>query len=237
MKTKNGRRPAFPALFLLFILFLAADCRKKGTDADVKTGTFVIRNLGVVFGPWNKSTNRAGDFLFRAGEQKVFLEFGAKVADAGGGTKELPTFEYRIDRNALVTAIAEAKITRFMYQGDTKDFEIGTRSTVDPDWEIGYDHVTNPRVALDGTVSPGTVLGNPGTWNADLGRFEIMINNTPQGLSYCPFCVFDPDSAAVYEAKVLRFMTDWETFKKDTAIYEERRHAFPGCRYQSMKSY
>jgi hypothetical protein len=155
-------------LSVLFILSMAAACHKKATNANIWTGTFVIHNLGVVFGPWNKSTNRAGDFLFRAGE-------------------------YRIVKSALVTAVAEGEITRFEYQSDTQDYEIGTRSTIDPDWEIGYDHVVDPRVANGGRVSPGTFLGNPGTWNADLGRFEIMINNTATGLSYCPFCMFDPE--------------------------------------------
>lgn len=221
----------------LIMLLLGCSCRKKGTEADDLKGTFVIRNLGVAFGPWNPITNRAGDFLFKTNEQKVFLEFGAKVADPSGGTKELPTFEYRIIKNALVTAIAEGKINRFVFQSETQDYEIGTRSTVDSDWEIGYDHVANPRVGIGDEVTAGTVLGNPGVWNNDLGRFEIMINNSAAGLSYCPFCVFDPDSAAAYQAKVLRHMIDWETFKKDTTIYDEKRHALPGCRYQDMKTY
>jgi len=221
----------------LVVFLFSLSCRKKITETDASKGTFVIYNLGVVFGPWNPATNQAGDFLFKAREQKVFLEFGAVVADAGGGLKELPTFEYRISKNARVTAIAEGKINRFVYQGDTQDYEIGTRSTVDADWEIGYDHVANPRVALGDAVSPGTVLGNPGTWNADLGRFEIMINNSATGLSCCPLCVFNPDSAAAVKAKVLRHMIDWETFKKDTTLYDEKRHPWPGCRYASMKTY
>ncbi|HEX9934943.1 MAG TPA: hypothetical protein VGB38_07065 [bacterium] len=236
-KKKTKGRLGVPALSVLLMLLVAIACRKKATDTDAKTGTFVIHNLGVVFGPWNPATNRAGDFLFRANEQKVFLEFGARVADASGGTKELPTFEYRVAKNALVTAIAEGRVIRFGYQNDTQDYEFSTQSSEDPDWEVGYDHIANPRVAEGDMLSPGTVLGNPGTWNADLGRFEIMINNNATGLSYCPFCVFDPDSAAAYKAKVLRHMADWETFKRDTAIYDEKRHPFPGCRYEDMKSY
>jgi hypothetical protein len=235
---KMYRRNRIAAWVLaVLLLSFAADCRKKAADAEDGAGIFVISGLGVVFAPWNKATNRAGDFLFRAGEQKVFFEFGARVIDAGGGTKELPTFEYRIDKNALVTAVAEGRIILFEYKSDTRDYGILAESSADPRWQVGYDHVRNPRVGMGDLLSPGTVLGNPGTWSADLGRFEIMINNTSTGLSYCPFCVFDPDSAEAHKTKVLRHMTDWEAFKKDTAIYDEKRHPFPGCRYENMKSY
>ncbi len=197
---------------------------------------FTISGLGVNFGPWDRSTNRAGDFVFNEREQKVFLEFGAKVGSGDGGIKELPTFEYRIDRNAQVTAVASGRIVRFVYQEETQDYEILARSLVNPDWDVGYDHVTNVRVAMGDTVFAGTVLGNPGPWY-DQGRFEIMINNNTTGLSYCPFCVFDEDSAEAFQERVLRHIKDWEEFKNDVTIYNEENHPLPGCIYRDMKTY
>jgi murein DD-endopeptidase MepM/ murein hydrolase activator NlpD len=208
-----------------------------GTEAPELHPEFMIHGLGVNFGPWDPATNRAGDFLFKAEQTKVFLEFGAKVGAGGGGTKELPTFEYKIDKNALVAAVAEGRIVRFEYQSDTQDYEILAQSIADPVWSVGYDHIKNIRVAMGDTVLAGTVLGNPGTRDAELGRFEIMVNNYATGLSYCPFCVFDPDSVEVVQSRVRRHMTDWEAFKNDATIYDEENHVLPGCRYRDMITY
>jgi len=220
-------------VFFLIILF----CKKNVTvDDDVK-GTFVVHNLGVTFGPWDPQTGRAGDFWFFQSEGKVFLEFGAEVIAWDGTTKELPTFEYKLRKDALVFAIAEGQVTRFAYQEDTQDYEFAVRSNENPEFEVGYDHVLNPQVGPGDLVEPGDVLGNPGTKSATLGRFEIMINNSETGLSYCPFCFFNPDSTQVYQDKVQQLIWDWEAYKNDTAIYDESEHVYPGCRMESMVSY
>ena len=222
-------------LTLLGLLILGACGRKEATSPA--GGKFVIENLGVRFGPWDGSTNRAGDFLFVRNEQKVFLEFGARVAAAEGGFKELPTFEYRIRPDAWVVAIAEGKITRLVYQDDTADYEFTATSESDPDFEVGYDHVLNIRVEANQVVHAGDTLGQPGTWSAGLGRFEIMINNTRTRHSYCPFCYFDTSKSEVAAGQVLQLMRDWERFKNDTTLYDERSHSFPGCRMNSMVTY
>lgn len=221
---------------LFILLLIMCEC-KQSTKNDNNKEPLVIKNLGVTFGPWNRTTNRAGDFLFLANEQKVFLEFGAIVSTGGSGTKELPTFEYRIRKDASVYAIADGKVNRFVYQEDTQDYEIAAEYTHNSDWAIGYDHVKNPRVKMGDKIAAGDTLGNPGTWNADLGRFEIMINNYATGLSYCPFCNFDSTKAAFYQQQVLQQMLDWEAFKRDTTIFDEKSHVFPGCRMESMVSY
>ena len=226
-------RYASPAL--LCLLVFGACGRKEATSPG--KGAFVIENLGVRFEPWDPSTNRAGDFLFVPNQQKVFLEFGARVAAAEGGFKELPTFEYRVRRDAWVVAIAEGKITRLVYQEDTRDYEFSVTSNSDPDFEVGYDHVLNIRVEANQVVNAGDTLGQPGTWRAGLGRFEIMINNTRTRLSYCPFCYFDTSKSEAARSQVLRLMRDWEEFKNDTTLYDERSHSFPGCRMNSMVTY
>jgi hypothetical protein len=214
-------------------------CLKWGsTDPDPpESRAFVVENLGVQFGPWDPATNRAGDFLFLANHQKVFLEFGARVGDGQGGTKELPTFEYRIRKDAWVTAIADGRIARAVYQADTRDWEFTSASTADPDFQVGYDHVTDPWIQDGDTVAAGDTLGRPGTWDAELGRFEIMINNGRTGLSYCPFCFFDSTKVETVRNLVLHHMRDWESFKGDTTIWDERRQPFPGCRMESMVTY
>jgi hypothetical protein len=210
-------------------------CLDDGTDAP--TDDFVISNLGVTFDAWDRASNTAGDFVFLERERKVFLEFGAIVSDGEGGTKELPTFEYRIDPEAVVLAIAEGTVTRFAFQEDTEDYEFAVRSDRDPAFEVGYDHVLNPTVSLGDSVEAGDILGNPGTWSEQLGRFEIMINNSETDLSYCPFTFFDPNLAQEYQQQVSRFMADWEAFKGDSTVYDEESHVCPGCRYESMVTY
>jgi hypothetical protein len=222
---------------LLCLLFLSLLSCKQTSNVEETVGTFVVYNLGVNFGPWDTQNNTAGDFIFHWQESKVFLEFGAVVATGDGGTKELPTFEYKLRKDAQVFAIAEGTVTRFAYQEDTQDYEFAVQSNENPNYEVGYDHVTNPLVAPGDEVSPGDILGNPGTWSANLGRFEIMINNYETGLSYCPFCFFNPDSLDAYQDKVLQFMWDWEVFKNNTSIYDEDQHVYPGCRMSSMVSY
>ena len=220
---------------LLCLLVFSACARKEATSPS--TGAFVIENLGVRFSAWDPSTNRAGDFIFVPNQQKVFLEFGARVAAAEGGFKELPTFEYRVSKDAWVVAIAEGRITRLVYQEDTRDYEFTATSNLDPDFEVGYDHVLNLRIGLNRNVNPGDTLGQPGTWNDDLGRSEIMVNNRKTRLSYCPFCFFNPATAEAARGQVLQFIRDWERFKNDTTLYDERNHVFPGCRMDSMVTY
>ncbi len=224
-------------MLILFCLLFIVSCKKKITETNQEPSPFYIYNLGVTFGLYNPATGRAGDFIFLASENKVFLEFGVEVGNSQGGTKQLPTFEYRLDKEAYVFAIAPCRVNRFIYQQETQDWEIGTESTVNHDWEIGYDHVKNPRVGMGDILAPGDTLGNPGSWSGLLGRFEIMINNKPEGRSYCPFCCFYPDSAEVYKIKVELHMQDWETFKHDTSLFDQSAMVHPGCLMESMVTY
>ncbi len=223
----------------LVVFGLASSCEDESTQPETKPfgKPFVIENLGITFGPWDQQTYRAGDFLFVPQEQKVFLEFGAIVQAGGGVTKELPTFEYRIHKDAYVFAIAEGNVIFFEYQDATNDYAFSVRSRNDPDHTVNYDHVTEPTVGLGDRVQPGDTLGRPGTWSSPLGRFEIMINNERTGLSYCPFCCLKQGTQDSYRALVSQLMTDWERFKGDTSIYDESEHVAPGCRYETMVSY
>lgn len=211
------------------VLALLAGC-------DATKGDFVITGLGVNFAPHDPATDRAGDFVFTMSPNKVFLEFGAQVWSPDG-VKELPTFEYLLDPNADVMAITEGEIVRMVYQDDTDDYEIGARSTQDPEFYVGYDHIRSPTVGMGDKLVSGQVLGKPGTWDATYGRFEIMINSDVTGLSYCPFVFFDPALLVEYQQKVSQLMQDWEIYKSDTNIYDEASHVCPGCRYESMITY
>ena len=117
------------------------------------------------------------------------------------------------------------------------DYEIGVQSLNDTNYEVGYDHLVDVQVEMGEIITPGDTLGYPRPLFEGLGFFEIMINHHESGLSYCPFYVFNPDKIKEYEEKITRLIQDWETFKKDTTIYDESAFAYPGCLIESMVSY
>lgn len=197
---------------------------------------FAIYNLGVTFAPFNPTTKRAGDFIFKSSYGKVFYEFAVVVSAGGGKTKELPTFEYKIRKDASVFALADGKVLFKTYQQDTQDYEMLVQSTYDPDWAVCYDHVKNPRFEVNDFIATGDTLGNPGTWDATLGRFEISVNNIKTVTSHCPFCYFDDATTLVYQAKVAQHISEIEAFLGNTALYDEANHVFPGCIKESMKN-
>ncbi|GEM_PF-1025146 len=216
----------------------ASGCRVESlppTYTDEKP-TFAIYNLGVTFAPFNAATKRAGDFIFNTSYGKVFYEFAAVVSAGGGTTKELPTFEYKIRKDASVFAVADGKVLFKTYQQDTQDYEMLVQSIYDEDWAVCYDHVKNPRFAVNDIVATGDTLGSPGTWDANLGRFEISVNNIKTSTSYCPFCYFDEATSALYQAKVAQHIAEIEAFLGNASLYDEAHHIYPGCRKESMNN-
>ena len=232
-------RPVFSKVIyaMWIITFTVMPVCTRDSVTENTSDPFTIHNLGVAFVPYNASTGLAGDFLFVRNRRKVFLEFGAVISDGQGGTKALPTFEYLLRKDAWITAIADGEVVRFAYQEDTQDYEFGVQSTQNENYDVGYDHVLNPRVGPGDLIHAGDTLGNPGTWDSQLGRFEIMINNNASGYSCCPFCVFDPAVSAMYEQQVLDLIRDWEAFKGDQTIYDEESHTRYGCTMDSMITY
>jgi hypothetical protein len=223
---------------LLLFLFCQKSTEPENRNMDgkpvpdplpVEDSLFILRGLGVEFGPWNPSTNRAGDFLFKAGEERVFVEFGARVTDATGVVRDFPAFECRVLKNALVRTVASGRVVQLDLREDTQDYRITVRSTADPQWDVFYGHIRNPAVALNDTIPAGTVLGNPGDWDENLGRFQFMIINTTNRFSHCPFSLFDPATVDAVKTKVAQLMSDWEAFKGDPAVYDEAAQAIPGC--------
>ncbi len=196
----------------------------------------VLKNLGVLFEPWDKNTNRAGAFIFKENEEKLFLEFGAEVRDAGGGMKILPTFEYRTAPDADVYSIADGTVTRVEYQEYFNDYEIILIPTGAPNWRIYQDHVKEVKVSTGQEIKAGQVLGKVGTANNNLGRTEISIGkDTANGpVGYCPFNYFDASLVSEYREKVSQFMRDWEEFKNNQSIYDEENHIARGCRYNAL---
>lgn len=196
----------------------------------------VLKNLGIRFEPWDKNTNRAGAFIFLPSENKVFLEYGAEVASSEGGTKILPTFEYRTASDADVFAAMDGVVTDVTYQDRNQDYAIHIQPALNSPWILEHDHVSNLKISKGDTVKAGDILGKAGTLGGDLGRTEIMLwsSSAARPTTYCPFKYFDPQLLSEYQQKVLRHMKDWEEFKGNPNLYSEEKHLFPGCVYETL---
>lgn len=196
----------------------------------------VLKNLGVSFEPWDKNTNRAGAFIFLQAENKVFLEYGVEVASSEGGTKILPTFEYRTAYDADVFAAMDGVVTNVIYHDRTQDYAIHIQPALNSPWILEHDHVSSLKISKGNAVKAGDILGKAGTLGGDLGRTEIMFWNSSgvRPTTYCPFKYFDPQLLSEYRQKVLRHMKDWEEFKGNPNLYSEEKHIFPGCIYETL---
>lgn len=211
---------------------------RKPVLAKKEAKTPVLKNLGVSFEPWDKNTNRAGAFIFLPAENKLFLEYGAEVPSSEGGTKILPTLEYRTAADADVFAAMDGIVTNITYEEITQDYSIHIQPELDSAWVLEHDHVSNLKVSKGDAVKAEDILGKAGTLGGELGRTEIMFWGP--GLSstrintYCPFKYFAPELLSEYQQKALRHMKDWEEFKNNQNLYNEERHIFPGCAYETL---
>ncbi|MDZ7821065.1 MAG: hypothetical protein U5N26_04190 [Candidatus Marinimicrobia bacterium] len=194
-----------------------------------------IHNLGVEFAPYDSVSGRAGAFVFSDRIEKPILEFGENTIEKAGvvSAKNNPTFEYHLHPEAEIFALTGGVVDRLQLQEETGDYALRTRLP-GSDLEVIYDHITNPRFALDDTVRTGDIIGNPGHWEPGrVGRTEIQVSTGDDDendfLSHCPFDVFDPDSLEVYTARVSRLIEDWECFKNDTTVYDEESFVYPCC--------
>lgn len=194
----------------------------------------VIKNLMVEFGRYDPATGRAGAFLFDANQDKVFLEFGARVMGPDG-EKTLPTFEYRTAEGATVYAAADGYVTMVEYQADTADYEIIASPVKENSaWLVSYDHVKGVNLAVGDFISAGQTLGTVGSFGSGMGRTELMIRKHTESKDYCPFSLFSSSLIEEYKQKVRDLIVDWESFKGNTSIYDESRDIYPGCPYETL---
>jgi hypothetical protein len=192
-----------------------------------------LQNLAVAFAPWDPVTDLAGDFVFVAAEEKVFLEFGA-VVNTPDGPKTLPTFEYRVDPDAVVVSPIDGRVEAIAFDSDTNDYEIHLLSSPLSPFLVVVDHVTDPLVAEGDAVVAGQTLGQPGTFSDTLGRTELQLVNFVERRSYCPLALAAPALAADLHADVSGLMDDWESFQGDAALYDQAAMLRPGCLADSL---
>ena len=226
--------------FFFWVFFpLCFSCSKgneeKPTDLT-EIEPFYIQNLGVNFMPWDTQSSVVGDFRFTPHFSKLFSEFGDLAKTPEGNYKELPHFSYIVQKDATIKAIAEGEVVSVYFQL-VGDYDLAIQSENDPKWIVYYDHISEVLVEEGDHVYPGMPLGKPKFVLDSLGFIEIMINNTEDKHSYCPFEVFNPATSVDFQQQVIRLIKDWEHYKNDTSIYNEESFIISGCRKKSILSY
>jgi hypothetical protein len=205
------------------VLVAAAFCCTCSRDQNTDVRP-VLKNLMVQFAPYDSITGKAGDFIFRAEDQKEFCEFGA-IVDMG---HLLPNFEYRIDSNAALACPLDGEVENIIYQTGTNDYEIWIAPAAGSKWLCILDHVRGTTLTKGEHVSAGQIIGKPGPWSSFQGRSELQVNN-PDGEYQCPMLFVDSSVKADVQEKITRLMHDWEVFKGDTTIYGEDTMICAGC--------
>jgi len=225
-------KPLKTFLTALWLLAMLSTCENKiNHDEAPKPSPLILKNLSVTFAPYAPASGRAGDFIFDARYQKVFYEFGVKVAAVGGGTKVLAEFTYNVDSKTVVRAPAAGYITG-VHDQEGRDYEIWIQPQPENAiWMLVIDHISNPLVKVGQAVQAGDPLGNPGPWDANLGRVEIMLVNQQEKAYYAPFAQFDPALSEPYQNQVWQLMREWEHFKGDTTLYDQTtmKKYYAGC--------
>lgn len=219
---------------LLALLSTTAGCLSDGDGyggggdvGEVGATPPVLENLVVNIGV--DGVDPDGAFVVSE-NNKVFLEFGAEVAAEGGGTKILPTFEYRVRTDADVVSPMDGVITRVEFQAESNDWFIWIQSHEDADWLVEVDHILDlaEDFSAGDAVLAGDLLGKPGSWGGSLGRIELLVTD---GSDYqCPFALFDPDLIDDYRARVTALMDAIEAENTTgTPFYDQENMVEPGC--------
>lgn len=221
--------------FLAVIMLVVTACQKDdNNESENSPELFQIYNLGVRFDGYDETTGKAGDFVFTPDQDKVFLEFGHDIIEFQGEVRDNPCFEYHVSHEAEVIALTDSKVIYIKDQEENDDYEIITEAA--EGFSVAYDHILNKTVAVGDSLHTGDVVGNPGPWQWAFGRVEVQINypdDADGDLSFCPFVYMAPSLKEEYQSKVLQLMNDWEAFKGDTTIYDQRNHFHPGCTHET----
>ena len=197
-------------------------------DETIPTLTHFMVN----FGTYDSETGMAGDYYFEPYTDKVFGGFGRTVSGPEG-PKTLPSFDYFVMGNADIVAPMNAVVTGVIYQESTSDYEIHTQSSTDNVWVVSFDHIQNLSSAIveGANITAGQYLGHASPWGSSY-MVELMIFRSVDGggsMAYCPYDFFSSTLKSTFTSSLSTLMSDWETYKGDSSIYDESAYIKPGC--------
>jgi hypothetical protein len=192
----------------------------------------VLENFMVDFGTYNSETGKAGDYDFDIRLEKVFGDFGRTVQNELGEPKILPQMDMFVSSDTDIVSPMDAEVVMVTYQEDTEDYEVHVRPSFNSVWLVNFDHLKNLSsfIVEGANITAGQFLGNPSPW----GYFfliELMITRDlgDGAVGYCPYDFMSSSLKESFESNLDTLMSDWETFKGDTTIYDESAYVKPGC--------
>jgi len=191
----------------------------------------VLTNFMVNFGTYNAGTDMAGGYYFEPYTDKVFGEFGRTVASPEG-PKILPTFDMFVASDTNIVSPLDAEVFNVIYQDSTSDYEIHLKTSENNVWMVSFDHLQNisPSIVTGASISAGQYLGTASPWGSSY-MVELMITRDVDGSAqaYCPYDFFSASLKSIFNSSLNTLMSEWETFKGDSSIYDESAFIKPGC--------
>ncbi len=201
-----------------------------------------IKHLGVEFGDYDVTTNKAGDFKFTKallssgeGMQMLFMEYGHVIpgnSAMGGMSKGNPQPTYILPLGTKVKAITDGKVYDVpkLYSNDySVQIEVPGSDLI-----FEMEHVINVKVKKGDIVKAGDVVAEVSDYDAKnydgLGLVEIGIlkpGNPPSHI--CPFDYLDDAIKDEAFKKIVALQKAWEEYRGDSSIYDESKVLVTGC--------
>lgn len=215
----------------------SADTEAESTDPNQPP--LKLKSIGLKLDTYDASTGMAGDLKFTKGKlvlDLIYTDFGyviPKETSATGQDKPNPQPTFLAPLGTKVLSIVDGIVANVpkLYSGD---YSIQVGVTQDSNWLYETEHVLNPLVKVGDKVKAGQVIAEVSDHdsknNDGLGLVEIGIlkgGNPP--MHYCPFNYLDASIKSDVQAKLTSFYKSWESYKGNTALYDESKHVVPGC--------
>lgn len=203
------------------------------TETTKKDNSPVLKNLGVNIEPWDKTTNRAGDFLFENKnyvDNKIFTEFANKIVN-DMGEKLLPEIGFNVPVGTKIVSPIDGVITDVKFYEPSQDYFVSIKTDKSSPWIVGFEHVYNVRMKIGDKVLVGQELAevSPSYGRTEFGNVEINVWTGGQNIiKYCPFNFLDDSLKPMYKEKLNRLARDWEEFVGED-VYEQEKWVAPGC--------
>lgn len=198
----------------------------------------VLKNLGVKIEPWDKTTKRAGDFLFERKnyvDNKIFTEFAHRIVN-DMGEKLLPEIGFNVPVGTKVVSPIDGVITEVKLYGPSQDYILFIKTDESSPWIVGFEHVYHVRIKAGDTVVAGQELAevSPSYGRTEFGNVEINVwTGGQQIVKYCPFEFLEESLKTRYEEKINRLASDWEEFVGEN-VYQQEKWVAPGCLLHNM---
>jgi len=217
---------------LLLLLAISACGESSSSPTPSPSSDPELINLSVIFADYDAGTGKAGDFDFLATgtiDAIPFYVFGSPLPSGNLN----PTFEYLVNEDAAILSPITGTVSEIDYRSEHLDYSITIIPSDATDWIVALDHVLNVSITVGDIVPAGQQIGTAGTWFGGLGRTELQVINNVNGLSYCPFAVFDSNLKITFQQKVTNLMNQWETYINNPDIYDQDSMVYPGCLIES----